>query len=63
MPEATAVPLLFAVRMDVSVPAELDSAEKAYLLVREKAYSRKLQRSGHWGNIWRCASASTRTCH
>lgn len=45
---------LFAVRMDVALPPDLDPAERADLLAREKAYSQQWQRSGHWRSIWRC---------
>src|SRR3712207_6854222 len=30
------------------------SAARDDLLAREKAYSRRWQRSGHWPHIWRC---------
>lgn len=42
---------LYAVRMDVTVPADLPGRED--LLAREKAYSQDLQRSGTWVHIWR----------
>ncbi|GAA4691753.1 muconolactone Delta-isomerase [Pseudonocardia yuanmonensis] len=45
---------LFAVRMDVALPPDMDPAARADLLAREKAYSQEWQRSGHWRNIWRC---------
>jgi muconolactone D-isomerase len=45
---------LFAVRMDVALPPDMDPAERGDLLAREKAYSQEWQRSGHWRNIWRC---------
>lgn len=44
----------FAVRMDVALPPDLDPAERADLLAREKAWSQRWQRSGHWQHIWRC---------
>ena len=44
----------FAVRMDVALPPDLDPAERADLLAREKAWSQQWQRSGHWQHIWRC---------
>lgn len=45
---------LYAVRMDVALPPDMDPAAKAELLAREKAYSQQWQRSGHWRSIWRC---------
>jgi len=45
--------MLFAVRMDVAIPIDLDPAERTELLMREKAYSQKLQRTGKWCHIWR----------
>jgi muconolactone D-isomerase len=44
---------LYAVRMDVDLPADLPGRED--LLAREKAYSQELQRSGEWRHIWRVA--------
>ena len=44
----------FAVRMDVSIPFDMDPQAKTELLAREKAYSQELQRTGEWKNIWRC---------
>lgn len=46
--------MLFAVRMDVRLPAGMDPQVKADLLSQEKAYSQELQRSGVWVHIWRC---------
>ena len=48
------MPQLFAVRMDVAIPPDMDPAQRADLLAREKTYSQKWQRSGHWSHIWRC---------
>lgn len=45
--------MLFHVRMDVNLPADMDAAAKADLIGREKAYSQDLQRSGTWPEIWR----------
>jgi muconolactone D-isomerase len=45
--------VLYAVRMDVAIPSDLDPADRADLLAREKAYSQELQRSGKWLHIWR----------
>jgi len=44
---------LYAVRMDVDLPADLPGREE--LLDREKAYSQDLQRSGTWLHLWRIA--------
>jgi len=44
---------LYAVRMDVKLPADLRGREE--LLAREKSYSQDLQRSGTWEHIWRIA--------
>jgi muconolactone D-isomerase len=45
---------LYAVRMDVALPPDMDPAARDDLLAREKAYSQRWQRSGHWPHIWRC---------
>jgi muconolactone D-isomerase len=47
--------VLFAVTMDVRIPADLDPQVRADTLAREKAYSQELQRKGVWRHIWRCA--------
>ena len=44
---------LYAVRMDVDLPADQPGQEE--LLAREKAYSQDLQRSGTWLHLWRIA--------
>lgn len=46
--------MLFAVRMDVAMPQDMEPQAKAELLAREKAYSQELQRKGEWQSIWRC---------
>ncbi|GAA4671811.1 muconolactone Delta-isomerase [Gordonia humi] len=46
---------LYAVRMDVAIPDDLDPQIRAETIAREKAYSQDLQRSGEWVHIWRCA--------
>ncbi|WP_354246308.1 muconolactone Delta-isomerase [Arthrobacter sp. UYEF20] len=46
--------MLFAVKMDVNLPVEMDPQVKTDTLAREKAYSQELQRSGVWVHIWRC---------
>ncbi|PXY30356.1 muconolactone delta-isomerase [Prauserella sp. PE36] len=45
--------MLFHVRMDVHLPADLDPEMRADIVAREKAYSQELQRSGKWPHIWR----------
>jgi len=45
--------MLFHVRMDVRIPHDMDPAERAQTVAREKAYSQELQRSGKWPHIWR----------
>ena len=46
--------MLYAVRMDVDLPPEMDPEVRADTLAREKAYSQDLQRAGEWVSIWRC---------
>ncbi len=43
----------FHVRMDVRIPAGLDTGERDALIAREKQYSQELQRAGKWPHIWR----------
>jgi len=43
------------VRMDVRLPAGMDSSERTDILAKEKAYSQELQRSGKWPHLWRIA--------
>ncbi len=45
--------MLFAVRMDVDIPRDLDPAVRDERVAREKAYSQQLQRAGEWRHIWR----------
>ena len=45
--------MLFAVRMDVDLPRDLDPTVRQETVGREKAYSQELQRSGEWRHIWR----------
>ncbi|HEY1135368.1 MAG TPA: muconolactone Delta-isomerase [Nocardioides sp.] len=49
--------MLFSVRMEVDLPADLDPAVRADTLAREKAYSQELQRAGKWPHIWRVVGA------
>lgn len=45
--------MLFHVRMDVAIPADLDPQVRDEIIGREKAYSQELQRQGKWPHIWR----------
>lgn len=45
--------MLFAVRMDVELPADMEPQARGDLLAREKAYSQELQKAGKWPHIWR----------
>jgi muconolactone D-isomerase len=45
--------MLFHVKMDVRIPADMDPRVRADTLAREKAYSQELQRTGKWPHIWR----------
>lgn len=45
--------MLFEVRMDVRIPADLDPQVRQNTIDREKAYSQELQRGGEWKHIWR----------
>ena len=45
--------MLFHVRMDVSVPPDIDPDERDTLLAAEKARALELQSSGTWMHLWR----------
>ncbi|WP_345816952.1 muconolactone Delta-isomerase (plasmid) [Paraburkholderia sp. PREW-6R] len=45
--------MLFHVRMDVAIPADMPTAVADEIKSREKAYSQELQRNGKWRHIWR----------
>jgi len=45
--------MLFAVRMAVELPRNLDPQVREELLATEKAYSQELQRAGKWVHLWR----------
>ena len=45
--------MLFHVRMDVSIPRDLDPEQQETLLATEKARALELQRSGTWLHLWR----------
>jgi muconolactone D-isomerase len=45
--------MLFHVRMDVTIPADMPAEVANEIKAREKAYSQALQRDGKWRHIWR----------
>ena len=45
--------MLFAVRMEVSIPDTLDPELRATLVSEEREYCQALQRQGKWLHIWR----------
>jgi muconolactone D-isomerase len=45
--------MLFLVRMDVNIPADMPAEQANEIKAREKAYSQDLQRSGKWPQIYR----------
>jgi len=47
--------MLYLVRMDVTLPADMDAETAADLKAREKAYAQALQRRGVWRHLWRVA--------
>jgi muconolactone D-isomerase len=47
--------MLYLVRMDVRLPADMPAAEAEEIKTREKAYSQSLQREGRWPHLWRVA--------
>ncbi|GAB2842750.1 muconolactone Delta-isomerase [Streptomyces deserti] len=47
--------MLFAVKMDVGIPHDLDPEVREDLIAREKSYCQELQKAGVWAHIWRCA--------
>lgn len=49
--------MLFAAKMNVDIPVDMDPDLRADTLAREKAYSQELQRAGKWPHIWRIAGA------
>jgi len=46
--------VLYAVKMDVAIPHDMDPQVRAETIATEKAYSQELQRGGEWRHIWRC---------
>lgn len=47
--------MLFHVRMDVRLPADMPVKEANAIKAKEKAISQRLQRSGKWPHLWRIA--------
>lgn len=47
--------MLFHVRMDLSLPHDLDPEHRARLLAEEKDRALELQRDGRWVHLWRIA--------
>jgi muconolactone D-isomerase len=45
--------MLFLVRMDVNLPADMPAEEAASIKAVEKEYSQDLQQQGKWRHIWR----------
>jgi muconolactone D-isomerase len=45
--------VLFHVRMDVTIPHDLDPDTRTALLATEQARALDLQRSGTWAHLWR----------
>lgn len=45
--------MLYLVRMDVNLPADMPADEKASLVAAEKEFSQSLQRDGRFRHIWR----------
>lgn len=45
--------MLYLVRMDVNIPADLPVETANEIKAREKLYSHDLQRDGRWCHIWR----------
>jgi len=47
--------VLYAVRMDVSIPDTVEPEARSALLAEERNYCQTLQRDGRWLEIWRIA--------
>lgn len=45
--------MLYLVRMDVRLPADMPKAQAEEIKAVEKAYSQKLQAEGKWPHLWR----------
>ncbi|GGS23629.1 muconolactone Delta-isomerase [Streptomyces humidus] len=46
--------MLFAVRMTVALPSDLDPEAKASVVAAEREYAQRLQHTGEWLHLWRC---------
>ncbi|GAA2334359.1 muconolactone Delta-isomerase [Streptomyces violaceusniger] len=46
--------MLFAVRMAVSLPPDMDPEAKDSVVAAEREYAQKLQHAGEWLHLWRC---------
>lgn len=49
--------MLYAVKMDVAIPHDLDPAQRAEKIAREKSLCHELQRGGEWVRIHRIVGA------
>lgn len=47
--------MLYHVRMDVSIPLNMEETKVAELKATEKMLSQELQKEGKWRHIWRLA--------
>ncbi|WP_163508830.1 muconolactone Delta-isomerase [Fodinicola acaciae] len=47
--------MLFHVRMDVTLPPDLDPARRDELVAAERVRAQQLQRAGKWRHLWRIA--------
>ncbi|MCG2622023.1 muconolactone Delta-isomerase [Arthrobacter sp. I2-34] len=45
--------MIYLVRMDVNLPADMPAEEAGRIKAVEKEYSQTLQRQGKWAGIWR----------
>ncbi len=45
--------MLFMVRMQVNMPADMDPQKAEQIKLKEKNYAQDLQRAGHWPHLWR----------
>jgi muconolactone D-isomerase len=54
--------LLFHVRMDVSLPHDLDHNRRAELIAAEKERALELQKLGVWPHLWRVVGHHSTIC-
>ena len=45
--------MLYLVRMDVSIPADMSQEAADALKTREREYAQNLQKDGRWVHLWR----------